>query len=138
MKAVFLASLLLLSATVSAAADAPVQLDISKGDLASQRVAITKAINGNDYSEFGAAERTELSKLLDAIEQNPSASAQNLTNQVRANELLSTAFADSKLVCRQVKEIGSNMAKRSCMTVAAKRRAAEKSKFDTATPIRGN
>lgn len=138
MKAVFLASLLLLSATVSAAADAPVQLDISKGDLASQRVAITKAINGNDYSEFGAAERTELSKLLDAIEQNPSASAQNLTNQVRANELLSTAFADSKLVCRQVKEIGSNMAKRSCMTVAAKRRAAEKSKFDTATPIRVN
>ena len=138
MKAVFLASLLLLSATVSAAADAPVRLDISKGDLASQRVAITKAINGNDYSEFGAAERTELSKLLDAIEQNPSASAQNLTNQVRANELLSTAFADSKLVCRQVKEIGSNMAKRSCMTVAAKRRAAEKSKFDTATPIRVN
>jgi hypothetical protein len=138
MKAVFLASLLLLSATVSAAADAPVQLDISKGDLASQRVAITKAINGDDYSEFGAAERTELSKLLDAIEQNPSASAQNLTNQVRANELLSTAFADSKLVCRQVKEIGSNMAKRSCMTVAAKRRAAEKSKFDTATPIRVN
>ena len=138
MKAVFLASLLLLSATVSAAADAPVQLDISKGDLASQRVAITKAINGNDYSEFGAAERTELSKLLDAIEQNPSASAQNLGNQVRANELLSTAFADSKLVCRQVKEIGSNMAKRSCMTVAAKRRAAEKSKFDTATPIRIN
>ena len=138
MKAVFLASLLLLSATVSAAADAPVQLDISKGDLASQRVAITKAINGNDYSEFGAAERTELSKLLDAIEQNPSASAQNLTNQGLANELLSTAFADSKLVCRQVKEIGSNMAKRSCMTVAAKRRAAEKSKFDTATPIRVN
>ena len=138
MKAVFLASLLLLSATVSAAADAPVQLDISKGDLASQRVAITKAVNGNDYSEFGAAERTELSKLLDAIEQNPSASAQNLTNQVRANELLSTAFADSKLVCRQVKEIGSNMAKRSCMTVAAKRRAVEKSKFDTATPIRIN
>lgn len=138
MKAVFLASLLLLSATVSAAADAPVQLDISKGDLASQRVAITKAINGDDYSEFGAAERTELSKLLDAIEQNPSASAQNLTNQARANELLSTAFADSKLVCRQVKEIGSNMAKRSCMTVAAKRRAAEKSKFDTATPIRIN
>jgi hypothetical protein len=138
MKAFVFASLLLLSATVSAAADAPVQLDLSKGDLASQRVAITKAINGNDYSEFGSDERTELSKLLDSIEQNPTASEQNLASQKRANAILSTAYSDSKQICRQVKEIGSNMSKRSCMTMAAKRRAAEKAKFDTATPIRVN
>jgi hypothetical protein len=138
MKGIIFTGLLLLSTALSAASDAPVQLDISKGDITTQRAAIARAVSGNEYSEFGAAERTELSALLDTIEQNPTASEQNLASQKRVNAILATAYSDSKQICRQVKEIGSNMSKRTCMTVAAKRRAAEKAKFDTATPIRIN
>ena len=97
-----------------------------------------KAISGSEYSELADANRLELYRQLDAIEQNPSAAERNLASQKRANDILATGYADSRLICRQVKEIGSNMSKRSCMTVAAKRRAAEKAKFDKATPIRIN
>ena len=138
MKGIIFTGLLLLSTTLSAASDAPVSLDITKGNLTAQRADIMKAIGGNEYSELTDADRRELYKLLDAIEQNPSAAEQNLANQKRANDILAAGHADSRMICRQVKEIGSNMSKRSCMTVAAKRRAAEKAKFDTATPIRIN
>jgi hypothetical protein len=138
MKGIIFTGLLLLSTTLSAASDAPVQLDISKGDIAGQRAGIMKAISGSEYSELADANRLELYRQLDAIEQNPSAAERNLASQKRANDILATGYADSRQICRQVKEIGSNMSKRSCMTMAAKRRAAEKAKFDKATPIRIN
>lgn len=138
MKGIIFTGLLLFSAALWAASDAPVQLDVSKGDIAGQRAAIMKTISGNEYSELADGDRNELVRQLDAIEQDPSAVERNLASQKRANQILATGYADSKLICRQVKEIGSNMSKRSCMTVAAKRRAAEKAKFDTATPIRIN
>ncbi len=138
MKGIICTGLLLLSTTLSAASDAPVQLDISKGDITGQRAAIMKAISGSEYSELADANRLEIYSQLDAIEQNPTAAERNLASQKRANDILATGYADSRLICRQVKEIGSNMSKRSCMTVAAKRRAAEKAKFDKATPIRIN
>ena len=107
------------------AAIAQVQLKISASDLAAQRAAILKAVDTKEYSELTAKDREELVGLLQSLDGAAVSSADAPGTEQRVNEILARAFADSKLYCRQVKEMGSNMSKRSCMTMGAKRRAAE-------------
>jgi hypothetical protein len=136
MKHIVVLGILLMAATSQVSANTPVQLDIAKGDVPVQRNTIDKAIVSEDYVEFVPAERAELSTLLIEIGENPTATDQNLLKQKRANEILVKAYTDSRMICRQVKEVGSNMSKRSCMTVAAKRRASEQAKKNQNAPIR--
>jgi hypothetical protein len=136
MKHIVVLGILLMAAASQVSANTPVQLDIAKGDIPAQRNTIDKAIVSEEYVEFVPAERAELATLLIEIGENPSAADQNLLKQKRANEILAKAFADSRMICRQVKEVGSNMSKRSCMTVAAKRRASEQAKMNQNAPIR--
>ena len=136
MKHIVVLGILLMVAASQVSANTPVQLDIAKGDIPAQRNTIDKAIVSEEYVEFVPAERAELATLLIEIGENPSAADQNLLKQKRANEILAKAFADSRMICRQVKEVGSNMSKRSCMTVAAKRRASEQAKMNQNAPIR--
>jgi hypothetical protein len=136
MKHIVVLGILLMAAASQVSANTPVQLDIAKGDITAQRNTIDKAIVSEEYVEFVPAERAELATLLIEIGENPSAADQNLLKQKRANEILAKAFADSRMICRQVKEVGSNMSKRSCMTVAAKRRASEQAKMNQNAPIR--
>ena len=136
MKHIVVLGMLLMAATSQVSANIPVQLDIAKGDITAQRNTIDKAIVSDDYVEFVPAERAELTTILLEIGENPTATDQNLLKQKRANEILVKAHTDSRMICRQVKEVGSNMSKRSCMTVAAKRRASEQAKMNKTAPIR--
>lgn|SRR5574343_375121 len=106
-------------------AAAQVQLKLDAGDLPVQRNAILKAIDTKEYSELSSKEREELLGLLQSVDGAAAASGAPADAERRVNEILSRAYTDSKLYCRQIKEVGSNMSKRSCMTMGAKRRAAE-------------
>lgn len=106
-------------------AAAQVQLKLAGNDLPGQRAAILSAIDTKEYTELSAKDREELVGLLQSVDGASVSSDGALATERRVNEILGRAFADSKLYCRQVKEVGSNMSKRSCMTMGAKRRAAE-------------
>lgn len=127
-----LIALALCSASQIAAAQ--VQLKLVGNDLPGQRAAILKAIDTKEYSELSAKDREELLGLLQSVDGASVVSDGASNVEQRVNEILGRAFADSKLYCRQIKEVGSNMSKRSCMTMGAKRRAAESR--DAVQPIK--
>lgn len=112
------------------------KLDTS-GDFRAQRAAIAQQIGeGGKLVEMTRADRAELTDAMARIEASlgEHESISSLSGQPRAdvdrdverlNTLISTAAADSRVVCRRVKVLGSNRSQNSCQTVAERRRQHE-------------
>lgn len=134
-------ALLVFSGAAQAKRDEPARLelatDATTASLAEQRVVIEGAIkDADDYAELRAADRKQVRDALDAmagqLEGAGSLAALSdadrkslLAQQDEVNGILRTAHADSRLVCKREKEIGSNFRRNVCMTVAQRRRMSE-------------
>ena len=111
-------------------------LDLNRS-FEAQRGAIIAALDdGKTYSEIGATDlqtvRESLDRIstwlgdADSVEQLPDANRVRIFNeQEKINTLLTRAHADSRLVCRREKPIGSNRPTNTCQTVAERRRMRE-------------
>jgi hypothetical protein len=133
MKFYFFTSLLIFSSICSAAASndkQPIQLSIAAGNLSQQRLEINQKLSLPNYSELSQDNRVELNQLLDSLVADQLLGSEAIIGQDKINNILKQTFADSKLVCKLEAEIGSNMKKKVCQTVAAKRRAYEQTQID--------
>ncbi len=134
MKFYFLA-VLLLSTSISSFATSndkqPIQLSIAAGNLPQQRLEINQKLALPIYSEFSQDDRVELNQLLDSLVNDQLLGNESVIKQDKVNAILKRSFADSKLICKLEAEIGSNMKKKVCQTVASKRRAYEKTQKDS-------
>jgi hypothetical protein len=117
-------------AGIANAADKPaaIQLNVAAGDVSKQIDTILEAVGTSEYIEMSKSERSELSEKLSLIESETLDAAAIETTQKQVNKILTEAFADSRLVCSNRKVIGTNKKAKSCMTVADKRAAREKTK----------
>lgn len=133
--------LLLLLATSVASAKSDFRIDITRSDLSKQRSLIDKALSGRDLSEITAEDRQTvvggLARLTEELADAKSLSGVPaerqdglLAVQADVNAALTRAMDDSRQVCINVSEIGSNRLKRKCETVAAKRRAYEQTQSE--------
>ncbi len=102
------------------------QLSLSDGSITQQRAVIEKKIAQIEYIELTDEGRVTILKQLDSLSQNGATGQQAFNAQQTVNEILSKAFSDSKLVCKYESPLGTNMRKRTCMTLAAKNRVFEK------------
>lgn len=122
----------------ASAKEAPL-LDISKGDFEAQRSVIEKAVvSGDEYREISPGDRKQvleglirIGELLGGADSDELTSLNEARNaafalQATINESLARAATDSRLVCTREHVIGSNRPKTICLTVAAKRRAFER------------
>ncbi len=120
-----------------ASAKSEFAVDVERADFEKQKQSIEQALTiGEDLREISSADRAEVLQGLAKIEAQLAdvgvASAleqterqQVLAEQEAINKRLARAMADSRLVCERVQVIGSNMVKRTCTTVAAKKRQYE-------------
>ena len=114
---------LLFSFTALADSDkTPVQLDIASGNVPGQIQTIQKAIHEPRYSEMSADDKSALNQQLAALQQGQLDSVGTAKAQEQVNSILSKAYADSRMVCTMEKPLGSNLKKRTCKTVAAKKK----------------
>ena len=132
---VYLAVLLLFPLMVAAKANFAV--DAEHGDFAKQKHSIEKALaSNNDLREISAEDRSQVLQGLEKIGAqlaeagtlaalSPDGREQVLAEQEAINLSLERAMSDSRQVCTLERAIGSNMSKRKCVTVAAKRRMYE-------------
>lgn len=128
---IFSALLLASQIDVASARDASaVQLSLTAGNIAQQRLDINQKLTQVDYVEMTPDKRKVLDQSLDALEGGQLTSADALEAQNKVNEILKQAFADSKMVCTFEQPVGTNMKKKSCTTAGAKRRAYEKTQLD--------
>ncbi|GAB2494507.1 hypothetical protein [Arenimonas alkanexedens] len=108
--------------------------DATAAEFQTQRAAINEALAEPElYSEMDANTRKSLQGSLDAmaaqLEAKGSLSAMDEsersaleTEADRVNKMLETARNESRLVCTRETTMGSNRARRVCMTVAQRRR----------------
>jgi hypothetical protein len=104
-----------------------------------QREAIMADIAaGERYRELAAIDRVEVMRALDRIEAllgekdsiaelTPAQRAELMNAQEIANTLLTTAAADSRLICTRERPVGSRMLTTTCKTVAERRSEREES-----------
>ena len=133
MKFYFFAFLLLSNALCSIAASndkQAIQLSIAAGNISQQRLEINQKLSLSTYAELSQENRVELNQLLDSLLDDSLLGNVAIIKQDKVNNILKQSFADSKLSCKLVAEIGSNMKKKVCQTVAAKRRAYDRSQID--------
>jgi hypothetical protein len=126
MKIVFFSSLLLMSSVAWAGTPLDkqaIQLSVAAGNIPQQRLDINQKITQQEYAELTAEDRVVLNQELDSLESNALAGNDAVAAQNKVNGILTRAFADSKLVCTYEQALGSNMKKRQCMTVAAKKKS---------------
>ncbi|MBK9495049.1 MAG: hypothetical protein BWZ07_01569 [Alphaproteobacteria bacterium ADurb.BinA280] len=100
------------------------------GGFASTRDAIIKEVERGDlYREITEAQKQTLFAGLDEIDRRlqtrTGASDEAKKLQQDLNALLLQVAADSKLICRRERGLGSNIPTRICMTVAARKRQEE-------------
>ncbi len=133
MKFFFFAILLINTSVIHATSVSdkqPIQFSLSVGNLSQQRLNINQKLQQPEYSELNQQNLIELNKSLDLLINQELTSNEVMTRQDQVNSILKQTFADSKLICRFENEIGSNMKKKQCQTMAAKRRAFEKTQLD--------
>lgn len=115
-----------------------VQMD-RQSPVAEQVRQVEKALDDGDYSEISADDRGEVRQALARItahmgdrqtlqELPPQVQGEVFNDQERINTLLTRAHDDSRQVCQYTRTTGSNMPKSRCLTVAERRRIAEKGK----------
>jgi hypothetical protein len=133
MKFLFFA-LLLINTSITEASTVkdkqPIQFSLSAGNLSQQRLNINQKLQQPEYSELTQQNRIELNNLLDFSVSEELTSNQAVVRQDKINNILRQAFAESKLICVFEKELGSNMKKKQCQTMAAKRRAFENTQLN--------
>ncbi len=126
MKILFFTSLLLMGSVACAGTPLDkqaIQLSVAAGNIPQQRLDINQKLTQQEYAELKAADRAVLNQELDSLESNALAGDDAVAAQNKVNGILAQAFADSKLVCTYEQALGSNMKKRQCMTVAAKKKS---------------
>lgn len=114
-----------------------IQLDVTKGDFATQQVKILQLINTDvDYSEISASDRVvvnqSLSSIANALNDGKTFATvqgeiqqQILTTQKAINDALLQAKKDSRMVCKREMVLGSKLDKKVCRTVASMKRENE-------------
>jgi hypothetical protein len=120
LSAVLLSSLAYAGTTLDTEA---IQLSLASGNVSMQRQQIEAKLGQVEYTELTKENRTALNEQFALLvgESVPSDAAK--AAEIRINSILKQTFADSKLVCTYEKPLGSNMKKRNCMTVAARKRS---------------
>ncbi|HWS40008.1 MAG TPA: hypothetical protein VN247_01805 [Arenimonas sp.] len=122
MKHLIFATLFFLSAHANSADKEAIQLSVADGNLSAQVKAIEIEIMEKDYQEMEYNDRATLLNQLASIESGEVTGGTITTYENNVNSILKKAFADSKLICEQMKPTGSKRAIRTCTTVAAKNR----------------
>ncbi|WP_406234952.1 hypothetical protein ACI703_04510 [Isoptericola jiangsuensis] len=118
--------------------DGRVALDAT-APVAEQIDAIEKAMRSDNYSEISLEQKSEVQQALGRIrlkmgdhqrvdELGAEARVEILNDQEKVNTILTKARADSRLVCRRERTIGSNMPQQVCMTVAQRRQSEDASR----------
>lgn len=134
MKIYFFLAVFIVSSFVSMAnaADKPaaIQLNVAAGDVSKQIDAILEAAGTSEYIEMSKSDRAELSEKLSLIESETLDAAAVATTQKQVNEILTEAFADSRLVCSNREVLGTKFKEKTCMTVADKRAERDKTRND--------
>jgi hypothetical protein len=126
MKHLFLFSALLASSLAYAGTSLDgeaIQLSVAAGNVPAQRQQIEAKLTQVEYSELSKDNRVALSEQFALLESSAAAGPGAKAAEDRINGILQQTFADSKLVCSYEKALGSNMKKRNCMTVAARKRS---------------
>jgi hypothetical protein len=139
MRQLFLSSLLLLLciSAPAGAKDAPDHQAIafSPTQFSAQREAIIKGLRSSTYRELSDADRENvldaLSRMqdkLDGVERLEQLDKRDqiavFNDQELVNTLLTQAAADSQLICKREKFVGSHRVTNVCLTVAERRRLA--------------
>jgi hypothetical protein len=133
------ALLLGLAGAAAAKPEKPVVQMDRQSPVAEQVRQVEKALDDGDYSEISADDRREVRQALARItalmgerqnlqELPPQVQGEVFNDQERINTLLTRAHDDSRQVCQYTRTTGSNMPKSRCLTVAERRRIAEKGK----------
>lgn len=134
-----IALLLGLAGAAAAKPEKPVVQMDRQSPVAEQVRQVEKALDDGDYSEISADDRREVRQALARItalmgerqnlqELPPQVQGEVFNDQERINTLLTRAHDDSRQVCQYTRTTGSNMPKSRCLTVAERRRIAEKGK----------
>ncbi|WP_295572733.1 hypothetical protein [Stenotrophomonas maltophilia] len=134
-----IALLLGLAGAAAAKTEKPVVQMDRQSPVADQVRQVEKALEDGDYSEISADDRSEVRQALARItarmgdrqslqELPPQVQGEVFNDQERINTLLTRAHDDSRQVCQYTRTTGSNMPKSRCLTVAERRRIAEKGK----------
>jgi hypothetical protein len=97
-----------------------IQLSIASGNLLVQSETIRREIAGSAYIEMSSNNRIVLNKLLDDIVDNTVDSSEKTKAERDINLILSNAFDDSILICRNESVMGTNRKQQICMTKAQK------------------
>jgi len=118
--------------------DGRVALDAT-APVAEQIDAIEKAMRSDNYSEISLEQKSEVQQALGRIrlkmgdhqrvdELSQEARVEIFNDQEKVNTILTNAHADSRMVCRRERTIGSNLPQRVCMTVAQRRQSEDASR----------
>ena len=99
-----------------------IQFSLAAGNVSMQRQQIEAKLTQVEYTELTKDNRASLNEQFALLESSAVSGASAKLAEERINGILKQTFADSKLVCSYEKPLGSNMKKRNCMTVAAKKR----------------
>lgn len=132
------ALLLLLAGGFAEAAQSQKDVKFSPSRFSEQRGDIIEALEGDRYREISEDAKQQVLQALDrmqarldgvqSVEQlNADDKVAVFNDQELINTLLTSAAADSQLICRREKTLGSNMRSNACMTVAERRRRQEES-----------
>lgn len=116
------------------AADQPIELQVSSSP-AAQFDAVRNALGTEDYAEITADDRRTVLDLLDRMEAEigdggvdalrEDRKVQVFNWQEQINTILAGAHADSRVVCRRERAVGTRFATTNCATVAERRKARE-------------
>lgn len=125
--------LLAVAMSGSIAAQTHKALDV-KHSFSEQQQAVISDFNGEKYSEISPEDKSKVIDALNRIMNQLGTGNQDINrlpedvrvsifnDQNLINTVLTQAAADSRLVCRREKTIGSNMPQNNCLTVAERRR----------------
>ena len=117
-----------------------VPIDFEPGQFEAQRAKIEAGMRGEQYREISTENRSKVVAALDRIgdafadasseaELAPEVRASVAADEALVNETLAEAAADSRMICRRERRVGSNMPTNVCKTAAERRRM---STFDVA------
>ena len=100
-----------------------IQLSLASGNDSMQRQQIEAKLGQLEYTELTKENRAALNEKFALLDGASVPSDAAKAAETRINSILKQTFAEIKAVCTYDKPLGSNMKKRSCMTVAARKRS---------------
>lgn len=133
-----MAALCLLMGGVVQAADKHQDVRFSPAGFAEQRGDLIEKLDSDLYREISDESKAQVVQALDRMQQrldgvtsidqlSEADKVAVFNDQELVNTLLTNAAADSRLICKREKTLGSNMRSNSCLTVAERRRRQEES-----------